>query len=142
MAAALKTRPTRTSVAAFLKTVKDEGQRADARVLVQLMEEATGAKGRMWGPSIVGFGAYRYVYASGRSGEWMLSAFSPRKGKMVVYVMSGFEPHADLLPRLGKHSTSVCCLSFKRLADLHLPTLKRMVKRSVALTRKKHSNQA
>lgn len=136
--AELKTKRSAKSVPAFLKTVKDSQQRADSLALVELMREVTGEPPKMWGDSIVGFGAYRYVYASGREGDWMLTGFSPRKQNMTVYLMCGFEPFAAELKLLGKHKTSMCCLYFKRLADLHLPTLRRMVKKSVALTRKQH----
>lgn len=136
--AELKTKRTAKSVAAFLKTVKDPQQRADSLALVELLQAITGEPPAMWGDSIVGFGSYHYRSTSGREGDWMLTGFSPRKQNMTVYVMSGFEPFGAELKVLGKHKTSVCCLYFKRLADLHLPTLRKIVKKSVALTRKQH----
>jgi hypothetical protein len=138
-AAKLKTARNQRSVAAFLDSVKDPQRRADSRALVALMESASGEKARMWGASIVGFGSYHYVYESGREGDWMLTGFSPRKQNMTVYVMSGFGPFAEALAELGKCKTSVCCLYFKRLSDLHLPTLRKMVKQSVALTKKRQA---
>ncbi len=87
------------------------------------------------GGSIVGFGRYHYRYASGRQGDWPLSAFSARKGKLSIYVMAGFERYADLLARLGKHTTGVGCLYVKRLADVDLPTLRELVAASVAQMR-------
>lgn len=133
----LKTQRNRASVAAFLKTVPDPEQRADCAALIALMRDATGAKPEMWGASIVGFGSFHYVGKSGREGDWMLIGFSPRKQNMTVYLMSGFKPFAKLLPKLGKHKISAgSCLSFKRLEDLHQPTLRRMVKEAVVITRK------
>ncbi len=133
----LKTKPTGASVAQYLQKITDPQQREDAAALARLMRSVTGAPAKMWGPSIVGFGQYRYSYASGREGDWMLAGFSPRKQNFSVYLMSGFEPLRELLPALGKHKTGGCCLYFKRLADIHLPTLRKMVKISVALTKKK-----
>jgi hypothetical protein len=134
--AELKTKRNAKSVAAFLKAVQDPQQRADSLALVELLQAITGEPPAMWGDSIVGFGSHHYVYASGRKGDWMLTGFSPRQQNMTVYVMCGFEPFAAELKLLGKHKTSMSCLSFKRLADLHLPTLRKIVKKSVALTRK------
>ncbi len=136
--AELKTQRNRASVAAFLKSVADPERRADCAALLALMKTATGAKAEMWGTSIVGFGSFRYRGASGREGDWMLTGFSPRKQNMTVYVMSGFGPFAELMPKLGKYKISGgSCLYFNRLADLHLPTLRKIVKQSVALTKKR-----
>jgi hypothetical protein len=133
----LKTQRNRASVAAFLKSIQDPEQRADCTALVALMRTATGEKPEMWGASIVGFGSFHYVGKSGREGDWMLTGFSPRKQNTTIYFISGFKPFAELLPKLGKHKTSAgSCLAFKRLEDLHLPTLRKMVKESIVLTRK------
>ncbi len=129
--AELKTKKTRQSVKAFLDRIKDEDRRKDCRALVSLMREATGAPPRMWGSSMVGFGEYRYEYASGRTGEWFLTGFSPRKTSLTVYIMSGFGEDETLLQKLGPHTTGKSCLYIKRLSDIHLPTLKKMVRHSV-----------
>lgn len=133
-----KTKPTKQSVSAFLKSVADEQKREDAQKLVELMRAATKEDPVMWGPSIVGFGSYRYQYGSGREGDWPITGFSPRKQNLVVYVMPGFAEYEDLLAKLGKHTTGASCLYIKRLSDIHLPTLKTIVTRSVAAMRKKY----
>jgi len=132
----VKTQRTKASVAAFLKKIEDPQQRADSAVLVKLMRDAAGAKPAMWGGSIVGFGSFHYRSSSGREGDWMLIGFSPRKQSMSLYLMCGFKPFAKELKRLGKHKTSVCCLYFKSLAEIHQPTLRVMLKRAVTLTRR------
>jgi hypothetical protein len=132
-----KTKPTKQSIAAFLKTVPDARKRADAEVLIALMKEATKAEPVMWGPSIIGFGGYRYKYESGREGDWPLTGFSPRKQNLVVYVMPGFSEYQDLLAKLGPHTIGKSCLYLKRLADIDLSALKKIIKRSIATTKKK-----
>jgi hypothetical protein len=127
--AELKTKPTETSVESFLAGVADDARRADCRALVKLMKRVTKAKPRMWGPSIVGFGSYRYKYDSGREGEWFLAGFSPRKSDLTLYIMSGLGPHAALLGRLGKHKTGKSCLYLKRLADVDLDVLRELIER-------------
>ena len=129
--AELKTAPTGASVKAFVDAIDEDGRRTDARRLVKLMREATGAPPRMWGPSIVGFGEYHYRYASGREGNWFLAGFSPRKRELSIYVMSGFEGHEALLGRLGRHRAGKSCLYVKRLADLDMEVLGTLVRRSV-----------
>ena len=126
-----KTRPTRQSVAEFLKTLPDEGRRADCRALAGMMKEVTGADGRMWGPAIVGFGDYHYKYASGREGDWFLAGFSPRKNDLTIYVMAGLERYGEQLARLGKHKTGKSCLYVKRLADVDLAVLRTIVEDSI-----------
>lgn len=136
--AELKTRRNAASVRAFLKGVADERRRRDAIALAKLMEGITGAKPAMWGTSIVGFGSYHYRYESGREGDWFLTGFSPRKSDLVVYLMSGFRSFPGLMKRLGPHRTGASCLYLRSLDAVHLPTLKTLIRRSVAETRRRH----
>jgi len=113
-----KTKPTKSSVAAFVDALKDPAQRADAKAVLKLMRSATGEKPRMWGPSIVGFGISHYKYDSGREGETLLVGFSPRKTAIVLYGLkesSGSEP---LLAKLGKYASGKGCVYVKKLADV------------------------
>jgi len=123
-----KTKPTNQSVKEFLNQIPEPERRADCFEVVKIMQEITGEKPTMWGPSIVGFGSYRYKYASGREGDWPMTGFSPRKKDLTLYIMMGFEKHADLMEKLGKHSHSKSCLYIKRLSDVHIPTLKKLIK--------------
>ncbi|HSL54965.1 MAG TPA: DUF1801 domain-containing protein [Pyrinomonadaceae bacterium] len=123
-----KTQPTNQSVTEFLNQISDPERRADCFAVAKIMEEITGEKPKMWGPSIVGFGTYHYKYASGREGEWPRTGFSPRKKDLTLYIMMGFERHAELMEKLGKHSTGKSCLYIKRLSDIHMPTLKKLIK--------------
>ena len=123
-----KTQPTNQSVKEFLNQIQEPERRADCFEIVKIMEKITGEKPTMWGPSIVGFGSYHYKYASGREGDWPMTGFSPRKKDLTLYIMMGFEKHADLMEKLGKHSTSKSCLYIKRLSDVHIPTLKKLMK--------------
>ena len=114
--AELKTKPQDTSVDAFLQSVSDERKRQDSYALLQLLQEITDESPRMWGDSIVGFGDYRYVYASGREGDWFVTGFSPRKQNLTLYVMGGFEPHAELLARLRDLMTTTVAEARKNAA--------------------------
>ena len=123
-----KTKPTNESVKEFLNQISDEDRRADCVQVAKIMEEVTGEKPKMWGPSIVGFGTYHYKYASGREGDWPVTGFSPRKKDLTLYIMMGFDKHAELMEKLGKHSVSKSCLYIKRLSDIHIPTLKKLIR--------------
>ena len=129
--AEIKTKPTNQSVAEFLNKIPDAERRQDCFAVAKMMEEITGSKPKMWGPSIVGFGSYHYKYASGREGDWLVTGFSPRKQDLTLYIMMGFEKHGDLMKQLGKHRASKSCLYIKRLSDIHVPTLKKLIKASV-----------
>ena len=131
-----QTVPTKASVSGFLAKVEDKQKRADSQTLVKIMQEATGEKAVMWGPAIVGFGSLHYKYASGREGDMPIIGFSPRKQNLTLYIGGGFENYKELLARLGKHSTSKVCLYIKRLDDVDLPTLKKLVRASLQVIRK------
>ncbi len=129
--AELKTKLNDASVDDFLNAIKDEQVRQDCRTIAEIMRKATNAEPKMWGSSIVGFGSYHYKYASGREGDWMLTAFSPRKQNITLYIFGGFEGYDELMAQLGKHSCGKACIYIKRLSDVHLPTLKKLIKASV-----------
>jgi hypothetical protein len=130
-----KTKPEKSSVAAFVDAIPDETRRADAKALVKLMQRATGEKPKMWGPSIVGFGSYHYKYESGREGDMPLVGFSPRKPATVLYGLRGAGDADKLLAELGKHSTGKGCVYVKRLADVDAKVLESLVTKSVAAAR-------
>jgi hypothetical protein len=127
-----KTKPNDTSVTDFLNAVTDEKRRRDCFAVLDLMREVTGEEPRMWGSSIVGFGVYRYQYASGRAGDWPLTGFSPRKQNLTLYIMPGFARYAELMQRLGKHKTGQSCLYLNKLEDISLEVLRELVSQSVA----------
>jgi hypothetical protein len=127
-----KTKPTKASVEKFIKNIPDEQVRKDCSVISQLMSEATGEKPQMWGSSIVGFGLRRYKGASGREVDWLIIGFSPRKQNISLYLMVyGLDPQDELLKKLGKHSLGKGCLYLKRLSDVDLPTLKKVIRAAV-----------
>ena len=134
----MKTKPTKASVADFIDAVADPKKREDARAVAALMAEITGAPAQMWGASIVGFGRYRYRYASGRKGEFFETGFSPRKQALTLYIMPGFSKYGGLLEKLGRHRLGKSCLYIKRLADIDLEVLRELVTRSVQAIREKH----
>lgn len=136
-----KTKPTKVTVAAFLKTVEDPDRRRDAKALAALMKSITGEKPTMWGPSIVGFGKYAYSYASGRSGEFMRVGFSPRKSNLVLYIMDGFAERAKLLTKLGPHKTGKACLYIKRLDDIDQDVLRELIEASLAHLAETYADQ-
>ena len=134
----MKTRPTEASVADFIGAVADAEKREDATAVAALMAEITGAPARIWGASIVGFGRYRYRYASGREGEFFETGFSPRKRALTLYIMPGFGEYGGLLERLGRHSLGKSCLYIRRLADIDLEVLRELVRLSVQAIREKY----
>jgi hypothetical protein len=128
--AELKTKPTRIDSAKFVDGIKDEHRRADARTLLSMMTRVTGETPRMWGSAIVGFGSYHYTYATGREGDWCVTGFSPRKDAMTVYILPGLHLQQANLKKLGKVTTGKSCIYIKNLADVHMPTLEKMVKQA------------
>jgi hypothetical protein len=125
-----KTRPNKESVAKFIAAVPDAVKRGDCKVLVKLMQAATGCKPVMWGSGIVGFGSKPVKYADGHEQDWPAIAFSPRKQDLTLYIMPGFAKLGPLLKKLGKHKTAKACLYIKHLADVDLAVLKKIIENS------------
>lgn len=122
-----KTQPTTVSVAGFLASVEHPGRRSDSLELVDLMAGLTGQGAVMWGPTIVGFGAYHYRYETGREGDAAAVGFSPRKANLVLYGLT-YGPDAErLLPDLGTHRAGAGCLYVNRLADVDRGVLAELV---------------
>ena len=115
--------------------------RADARKVAAMMKKATGARPKMWGGSIVGYGSYRYRYDSGREGEFMITGFAPRKEALTIYIMPGFSRYDALMARLGRYRTGKSCLYLRRLADVDEAVLQQLITRSVADMRAKYETR-
>ncbi|MCX6057961.1 MAG: DUF1801 domain-containing protein [Chloroflexi bacterium] len=134
--AELKTKVNNDSVTDFLNTIEDEEKRADSFEILKLMKQATKQEPRMWGSSIVGFGHTHYVYESGREGDWFITGFSPRKQNLTLYVTGSYNPHVELLEKLGRHKTGVGCLYINKLRDVDVKVLKELIKQSVKAAKK------
>ena len=129
--AELKTKVTNASVEDFLNGVEDEAKRKDSFTLLKMFSKITGEKPKMWGTSIVGFGKYHYKsLRSSQEGDWPLTAFSPRKQNLTLYVTPGYIDMAKLLAKLGKHKTSKGCLYINKLSDVDLEILEKIIQKS------------
>ena len=133
-----KTKPTEASVEEYIAARGSEQQRADCQELIALLKKATKQPPRMWGPSIVGFGSYRYTYESGRTGEAPLAGFAIRGRELVIYLVPYQDEQKSLLARLGPHHMGKSCLYFKRLADLDRSVLQTLLASSVAEVRRRY----
>ncbi|HEX6334215.1 MAG TPA: DUF1801 domain-containing protein [Flavisolibacter sp.] len=131
-----KTAPTGEDVGAFIRRAAKGQKLEDSFRLVELFSELTGQEPYMWGPSIVGFGNYHYRYASGHEGDAPIAAFSPRRDSMVIYVDVEFPEKEPLLEQLGKHKAFKSCVYFKKLEDIDVGVLKKLVKASMRHTKK------
>ncbi|MCA5005125.1 DUF1801 domain-containing protein [Sphingobacterium bovistauri] len=126
-----KTTYTDADVLTFINTVDNPQKREDSLQLIQLMEEVTGEKAKMFGPSIIGFGQYHYQYASGHKGDAPLLGFSPRKAAISLYVYTGAEEHKHLLEHLGKYKVAKACIYIKKLSDINEKELITLMKASI-----------
>jgi len=129
--AELKTKPTTASVTDFLDAVEDDERRKDCYAVVKIMQMATGAKPKMWGPSIVGFGDHQYANARGGTTDWFLVGFSPRKRDLTLYITPGAARHREHLKALGKHTEGKACVYIRQLADVDGDVLRTLVEDSV-----------
>lgn len=131
--AELKTKKTAGSVEDFLNSTDDESRRRDAFVILEIMQEISGSKPRMWGTSIVGFGDRHYRYASGREGDWFVVGFSPRKENLTLYLTFGGLQEIELLKKLGKYKAGKGCLYIKRLQDVNMDVLRELISLTAAM---------
>ena len=140
--AELKTKQTEASVEEYLDSIEDPRRRADCAAISALMKKVMKCEPKMWGPSIVGFGSYHYKYETGHEGDACLAGFSSRKQEIVVYVAHAFESREKLLQKLGKHRTGKVCVYFKKLPDIDVAVLEKLVKASVAEMRKRYPSSS
>jgi hypothetical protein len=136
-----KTKATNASVGDYIASRANEEQRADCKALMALFKRVTRQRPKMWGPSIVGYGSYRYTYESERTGEICLTGFAIRGRVLVVYMLAEGKEQQALLARLGKHKMTKSCLYFKRLADLDETVLGQLVANSVAGMKRRYGTR-
>lgn len=136
--ATTKTKPTGASVEDYLASRANEQQHADCLALIKLLKKVTRKPPHMWGPSIVGFGSYRYTYESGHSGEAPLVGFAIRGRELVLYVLAESPAQKALREQLGRHKMGKSCLYFKHLADLDLAVLEKLIAGSVAELKRRY----
>ncbi|MEG0440115.1 MAG: DUF1801 domain-containing protein [Solibacillus sp.] len=126
-----KTKETDESVVEFIEKVESPKKREDAYKLIQLFTETTGFEAKMWGPSIIGFGAYHYVYKTGHEGDAPLVGFSPRKAKISLYFAPGDTAREALLEKFGKHTTGKACVYINKVDDIDIDVLKKLIRQSI-----------
>ena len=124
-----KTQKNDAAVDKFLAGVADEQRRADCLNVLELMRNVTGEPAAMWGKAIVGFGSFHYRGKTSE-GDWFPVGFSPRKQNLVLYLHCILEEQTALLEKLGKHKIGKSCLYLNKLDDVHIPTLKKLIKKA------------
>ncbi|MEC0238486.1 DUF1801 domain-containing protein [Paenibacillus dokdonensis] len=138
----LKTKETDHSVIEFIENVDSPKKREDAYELLDIFTETTGYDAKMWGPSIIGFGAYHYKYESGHEGDAPLVGFSPRKAKISLYFAVGDDTNREyLLKDFGKHTTGKACVYINKVADIDIEVLKALINQSIAFLKRKYPNK-
>ena len=142
--AEIKTKATEVSVDDFIEAVPVPQRREDAKTIRAMLERLTGEPAKMWGPTIIGFGSYRYKYESGHSGVMCRMGFSPRKAELVLYFLTeaGGEREQAQLARLGKHRTGKCCLYIRKLSDVDEAVLEELAADTFAYMNEKYPDQA
>lgn len=123
-----KTQPTGQSPAEFIASVEHERRRRDGKNLLKFFQDVTGFTPKMWGPTIVGYGRYHYIYDSGREGDFLATGFSPRKASLSIYIMPGYQDYGEILSRLGKHKLGRSCLYVNKLDDIDMEVLAGLVR--------------
>lgn len=137
----LKTKFNDNSVIEFIENVENPKKREDAYKLLDIFTEASGYPAKMWGPSIIGFGAYHYKYESGHEGDAPLVGFSPRKAKISLYFATGDTQRDELLKDFGKHTARKACVYVNKVADIDIVVLKALIKQSIVFLKEKYPEQ-
>ena len=137
-----KTKPTKSSVTAFLNKIHDKQLRNDCFAILDMMQKVSKAEPVMWGSAIIGFGSYHYVYESGREGDTVIIGFSPRKQNISIYLMGGLKNIEDELSKLGKYKTGKGCLYIKSLSDVNIEVLKKAFAKAFKEGQRKSAHSA
>ena len=134
-----KTKPTAARIEDYLASRADDQQRSDCQALMTLLKKVTKQTPKMWGPSIVGYGSYKYTYESGRTGEAPLTGFAIRGRELVLYLSVEGDDQQSRLAKLGKYKMGKACLYFKRLADLDKSILEQLIAGSIAELKRRYT---
>ncbi len=127
-----KTAETSVNVEEFISSFANtEQKQLDSYELLKIMQGITGFEPKMWGPTIIGFGSYHYIYESGHEGDAPLVGFSPRKAEFSLYAYTGLKEHEHLLDNLGKFKVGKACIYFKKLSDINQPELKKLIQETI-----------
>ncbi|MFI5221436.1 MAG: DUF1801 domain-containing protein [Bacteroidia bacterium] len=124
-----KTKPGKENINEFLASF-EPGIQDDCKTLIKIMKKITGKQPVLWGGAMIGFGTYHYKYASGHEGDSFLTGFSPRKANLTIYGMTGFDRHKELMAKLGKYKTAKSCLYIKKLSDVDVTVLEKLIAES------------
>lgn len=135
-----KTHATSASVEDFIAAITDDERRKDCLALLAMMQRVTGCKPYMFGPTIVGFGSYHYEYESGHKGEACITGFASRKPDLTIYILPGFLARESMMAKLGKHKTGKSCLYVRRLSDVDMAVLEKLVRASVKYMRMNYAH--
>jgi Domain of unknown function (DU1801) len=126
------------SVEGYLASLPDGRREIVTRVHEVVTDAVPDLEVRMW-RTFIGYGTYRYRYASGREGDWFPIGLANNKAYVSLYFCAaeddgGYlaEKHAD---RLGKVSVGKSCVRFKRLDDVDLGVVAELAQRAAALTK-------
>ena len=133
-----KTTENTVNVKDFIKKIPEAQRQKDALTIVDMMEKQSGFAAKMWGPVIIGFGSYHYVYESGHEGDAPLVGFSPRKTEFALYLSSAFDKREELLHQFGKHKTAKACIYIKKIEDINVDVLKKMIAASLKYYKAKY----
>jgi hypothetical protein len=130
----IKTKPGDLDVDKFLLGVEPEKKRADSMELKKLFDSVVKEKVSLWSNNMIGYGSFHYKSdRSKQEGDWPLTAFSPRKQYLAIYIMSGVANYKDLLSKLGKYkNSSGSCIYVNKLEDINLDVLKEIITLSVS----------
>lgn len=131
-----KTKETDANVIEFIEAVESPKKREDAYRLLDIYTETTGYEAKMWGPSIIGFGSYHYVYKTGHEGDAPLVGFSPRKAKISLYFAPGDTEREELLSKFGKHTSGKACVYINKVDDVDIEVLQELIEQSVIFLKK------
>src|SRR3954462_2701697 len=136
-----KTTATTQSVSSFVKAIEDKQRQTDCFGILEIMQHQSGFEPKMWGPSIIGFGAYHYKYESGHEGDAPLVGFSPRKAKISLYFATGEWKREELLKDFGKHTSGKGCVYINKMADIDVKVLKELIHESIRFLNETYPNK-
>lgn len=126
-----KTTENNLSVEDYINNITDEKRQNDVRELVKIFEATSGFPPKMWGEAIIGFGSYHYKYESGHEGDAPLAGLSNRVAQISLYVYQDIDDKENLFSQLGKVKTAKACIYIKKLEDINIDVLKKIITNSI-----------
>lgn len=124
-----ETFPTNKDPLELIKSINHTRRQHDSLYLLKVMADISGKEAVVWGEDNIGFGQYKYLYKTGKTGTWPIISFTPSIENISINVLNGFNGYESALEKIGPGKTTPNTLLLHKFSDIKKPALEKFIKR-------------